>query len=399
MASIRKKGPFQYHVQIRRKGFPHVTQTFETRPQAEAWARGIEAEMDRGVFVDRSEAEATTLYDALDRYKREISAKKDGHAQEKVRINQWQNDKLALRSLASLRGADFAKWRDNRLKAVSPSTCQKDLAVISHLYTVAAKEWGLPVVNPISSIKVPSEDNSRDRRLKGDDEKRLLEQLKPIKGRSPWMIPLVQLAIETAARQSELLALDWSDVDYMSASIRIRGKERTDGKRRTKNRDKFRDVPMSPAAAKILKALPGSREGKVFPVSAQVVRNAYIQAVKRAKIEDLTFHDLRHEGTSRLAEIYNMQRLMKITGHSSSRMLSRYYHPTAEELAKPMWLTIEAAPPTDIEGLGKRILFKDIPDLFKSQFQEFVADQEIEVVHGEPVYASHHWESFVQRMR
>lgn len=148
------------------------------------------------------------------------------------------------------------------------------------------------------------------------------------------MIPLVQLAIETAARQSELLALKWEDVTV--PVLRIRGKERTDGKRRTKNRDKYRDVPLSPKAIKILKGLPRSIGGKIFPVSSQVARNAFIQAVKRAKIEDLHFHDLRHEGTSRLAEKLQMHELMKVTGHSSTRMLARYYHPRAEDMAKKL---------------------------------------------------------------
>lgn len=333
MATIRKAKSGWWQAIVRRKGHPIQSKTYEAKRDAEEWARDIETRMDRGVFVDRSEAEATTLHEALERYEREVTVKKDGAGQERVRIRSWKNDPLAKCSLASLRGADFAKWRDDRLENVSPSTVQKDLAVISHLFTVAIKDWGLAVTNPIASIKVPTEDNSRIRRFEDDEEERLLAELKPVKGRSIWMIPVVQFAAETAVRQSELLALKWADVDPVRPVVRIRGKDREDGKSRTKNRDKFRDVPLSPRAGSVLAGLPRSIDGRVFPVSAPVVRQAFTAAVKRAGISDFVFHDLRHEATSRLAEQLALHELMKVTGHSSTRMLARYYHPRAEDMA------------------------------------------------------------------
>ena len=226
-------------------------------------------------------------------------------------------------------------WLPCRIfESVSISTAKKDLAVISHLFTVAEKKWQLPVNNPILKVDVPSEDNSRNRRFEEGEENLILNELKPIKGRSPLMIPLVQLALETACRQSELLAVKWADIDKSELYFRIRGKDRADGKSRTKNKDKYRDVPLSPRARQILKELPHHDEdGRIFPISAAVVKNAFSQAVKRAGIADLKFHDTRHEATSRLAEIFALHELMKITGHSSTRMLARYYHPRAEDLA------------------------------------------------------------------
>ncbi|MDP2805877.1 MAG: tyrosine-type recombinase/integrase [Gallionellaceae bacterium] len=213
--------------------------------------------MDRGVFIDRTEAETTSLAKALERYETEVSSKKDGYEQEKYRIKAWLANPLALRSLASLRGADFAKWRDARLKEVAVSTLQKDIAVISHLFTIARTDWGMAVQNPIADITIPTEDNSRDRRLEDGEYKALIEALTPSSGRgqhrSKWMIPLVKLAIETGARQSELLALTWGDVDTDTLSITVRGKKRSDGKSRTKNKTKLREVPMSPIALKATK--------------------------------------------------------------------------------------------------------------------------------------------------
>jgi integrase len=352
MATVRRAKSGWWQAIIRRKGFPDQSKTFEKEEDATKWARDVENKMDRGIFVDRSEAESTTLEKALGRYETEVSKKKDGYDQEKYRIKTWKVDPLAKRSMASLRGADFAKWRDERLENVEASTVQKDLAVISHLFTVARKEWGLEVINPISNIKIPSEDNSRNRRLETGEEAKIIKELTPVPGRgqtrSKLMIPLVQLAIETAARQSELLALTWADVDIDKLSIRLRGKARADGKSRTKNKDKFRDVPMSPIAKQVFEGLKGEKVvsiDKVLPVSAQVAKNAFSAAVNRANIKDLTFHDLRHEGTSRLADIYEIHELMKITGHSSTRMLARYYHPRVEDLAKKLWAAKQPSSP------------------------------------------------------
>lgn len=362
MATFEQRDSGWWQAKVRRKGFPSQSQTFEKRDDAEKWARDVENKMDRGIFVDREEAETTSLLKALERYDLEKSQKKDGRDQEEYRIKAWMRDPLATRSLASLRGADFAKWRDQRLTEVSASTVQKDLAVISHLFTVARREWGIEVSNPISNIKIEIPDNSRSRRLEAGEEAALVEALTPVPGRgqtrSPVMIPLVKLAIETAARQSELLALTWADVDFEKLAIRIRGKARADGKSRTKNKDQYRDVPMSPVAKTVLEQLKGGKVvkiGKVLPISAQVVKNAFSSAVTRARatheadseasgtlphpsfMMDLTFHDLRHEATSRLAGIYQIHELMKITGHSSTRMLARYYHPRVEDLAKKLW--------------------------------------------------------------
>jgi len=343
MAAFEQRKSGWWQAKVRRKGHPVQSKTFPTKIDAETWARDIENKMDRGIFVDRAEAESTTLKKALEKYEEDVSSKKDGYAQEKVRINTWKADDLASKTLASLRSSDLAKWRDNRLKTVSPSTVQKDLAIISNLYTIANKEWGIEIANPCAKISVKQEDNSRERRLEAGEEIKIIKELEPIKfrgqTRSPLMQPIVKLALETCARQSELLGLSWPDIDTVKGSIRIRGKDRADGKSRNKNKAQFRDIPMSPTAKVVfeeLKVLNKARAVptiKVLPISAQVVKQAWAAALERAEISGLTFHDLRHEAISRIAGRLQMHELMKITGHSSSRQLARYYHPKIEDLA------------------------------------------------------------------
>ena len=143
MASITKRGNF-WRGQIIRRGYPPQFRTFDTRQEADAWARATEAEMDRGIFVSRTESERTTLKEALDRYWTEIASKKSHPQQEKQRIERWKAHGLSHRYIASLRGADFAKYRDQRLEAGrATNTVRLELAIISHLFEIARKEWGM----------------------------------------------------------------------------------------------------------------------------------------------------------------------------------------------------------------------------------------------------------------
>lgn len=346
MATIRKKGDFQWHVQIRRKGYPQQSKTFTTHDEAEGWAIITESEMKRGVFVSRDEAERTTLFDALKKYKEEITPTKKGSAQEEIRINRWlgirteafekmlkkskkksrdveiKPDPLTSRTLASLTTADFSKWRDNRLKTVSPATVHRDLSLFSHVFTACSKDWGISIDNPLKNMRKPVINNARQRRLEGDEEKRLMAVL----GTSTniWMKPLAELALETAMRQGELLKITWKDVKPSSIFL-------SDTKNSTS-----RDVPLSKRAVAILEALPQRDDGKVFKSTQSAVIQAWSRACIRARIDGLTFHDLRHEATSRLAEKLEMHELMKMTGHKDAKMLARYYHPRAEDTAKKL---------------------------------------------------------------
>jgi hypothetical protein len=78
MATIREKGPCQWHVQVRRRGWPTQSKTLRTRKEAEGWAREVEVQMDKAVFVDRTPAERTTFREGLERYLVEVTDKRPG---------------------------------------------------------------------------------------------------------------------------------------------------------------------------------------------------------------------------------------------------------------------------------------------------------------------------------
>lgn len=323
MATFERRGK-TWRVKVRRKGFPAQMTTCETKAEAEAWARRVESGFDRGIVVSNAEASRTTLHEALERYAREVTVHKKGADREQCRIEQWKRHPLAKRTLASIRGVDIANFRDERLKAGSSgNTVRLHLATLSHLYTVAAQEWGMESLqNPVRNVRKPKVNPGRDRRLEEGEEKKLLAAA----GASSisWLRPAVELAIETAMRQGEILKLTWPDVDLKSRIAYLRD---------TKNGEN-RAVPLSTRAAQILKAMPRSLDGRVFPLAQSTLERAFRNACKKEKIENLRFHDLRHEATSRLFELRSLDHMevAAITGHKTLAMLKRYTHLRAKDL-------------------------------------------------------------------
>lgn len=323
MSTIRKRGGYQWQAQIRRRGYPPQSKTFETRKDAETWARSVEREMDTGTFVSRAEAERMTIAELAARYEKEILPGMKGERQEAQRVKAVV-ERFGDYHLSAVTPAAVAAWRDELAKRRAAQTVHHHLAVLGRLYTAAQRDFGiaLPLGNPVVSVRRPKIDNARERRLEKGEEKKLLAALD--ESRSAYLKPAVLLALETAMRRGELLALQWEDID-----LRQRVAHLSDTKNGT-----ARDVPLSTAAVAVLKKLPRQISGRVFPITPTVITEGFERACERAEIADLRFHDLRHEATSRLAEKLAMHELMKVTGHKDARMLARYYHPRAADLAK-----------------------------------------------------------------
>jgi len=334
---------------IRRKGFPEQSKTFEKKSDALAWARDIESQMDRGLFVSRREAESTTINEALRRYLREVTPFKKGARQEEMKARNILRHSISKLSMANVRGTDIARYRDDRLsEGKAPSTVQKELALLSHLFNTAIKEWGMESLsNPVQKVRKPKVHNERNRRLQGDEEERLLLACSPrFPNSNPWLEPLVILALETAMRKGELLALEWGDIDFEKRQLKCKNKDPL-------GRQSFRSVPLSSKAVEVLRSLPRSVDGRVFATTDNAIKLAFPRACRRAcahvrehmkgrkktcncrGIENLRFHDLRHEATSRLVEsgLFTDVQVASITGHKSLQMLKRYSHMRPSDLA------------------------------------------------------------------
>jgi integrase len=298
--------------------------TFELKKDAEKWARQQERLIDTGEWVDRTEAHQTTLADLLDRYGKEISVTKGAKRAELCWIRRFKNSNLAKYAPAFITGQHIASWRDSRLAEVSSGTVLRELLLLSHVFTVATQEWGIALhSNPVSLVRKPPAGRARDRVLTDDQREALLKACGQCQ--NPWVKPVVQFALETAARRGEILSLTWRSVDLDRCTAKVDGKTGA------------RVIPLSAACVAMLKALPRSLDGRVFPATMETLKQAYQRAVARAGIDDFTFHDLRHESLTRLAKLgLSILELRAISGHTTANMLQRYVTIDAGELARKL---------------------------------------------------------------
>lgn len=334
MAAISKRAT-GYQAQIRRRGYPTVSKMFTTRRDAEAWARLQESEMDRGVYLDRTEAERTTLSDLLERYLSEVTPLKKSALSESTRIKRLlREEDLCCYKLTALTPRLMAEYRDRRLGEVSGSSVNRELSLISHVLTTAIREWELPISNPVRAIRKAKENPGRERRLSKDEETRLLAQLEQSSRtergsfkaggtQNPWVRAVVIFAIETGMRRGEILSLMWDNVDLQKRVARLLDTKNGEG----------RSVPLTLKAKVLLDGLLRSNDGRVFPTTAEAVKLAFVRAVDRAQIKNFRFHDLRHEAITRMFEKgLNVMEVASISGHKTLQMLQRYTHINAVKL-------------------------------------------------------------------
>lgn len=340
MASIWQRESGYWQADIRRKGHPRQSKTFRLRAEAEVWSRAVESEMDKGAFVSATRAERTTFADLAADFEREF-------APHHYRGFAWQHklqhlrQKLGPFSLTALTPQVVAKYRDERLAEpdprykdattaprLSPATVKSEIDLLSKILDVGGKEFGiaLPAGNPVAGVRKPKGANARDRRLTAGEWEKLLTEC--CASGNAWLAPALSLAVETAMRQGELLGLDWKNVDRQRrlAMLPI-----------TKNGE-ARAVPLTSRALKVLETLPKAISGKVIPLERATLYKAFERACKRAGISDFTWHDLRHEALSRLAERGDLSvlEMAAVSGHKTLQMLKRYTHLNAERLAKKL---------------------------------------------------------------
>jgi integrase len=268
--------------------------------------------------------------DLLDRYRREVTPKKRGYASENKRLDGFLRLPWVNRPLSKVTPQIFSRYRDDRLKVVSPGTVIRDLGLLRSIFEVARLEWDLPLQeNPVAKVRKPKAPDPRERRLLPGELERLLEAVKAC--RNQWLRSIILLAVETGMRRGELLSLRWDDVCFDTNTVLIRI---------TKN-GHARRIPLSPDAVIILEGRQrhsDTNTDMVFPISANAFRLAWERCRRRVAstypdITDLRFHDLRHEAVSRFFELgLSVPEVALISGHRDPRMLFRYTHLRAEDI-------------------------------------------------------------------
>ena len=321
MATFRKRSG-KWQARIQRQNYPDQCKTFLLRSDAEVWARKTEVDLDRGIRNSKANSN-TPLKELLVRYRNEITPKKKFVTQEKYRIAAWQKHSLANYAISVIKSADIAKWRDERIKLKkSPNTIRLDLAVLSHLFTVARNEWGFEELgNPVTHTTLPKLPPGRTRRLQKGELDLILQNTDSV-----LLKPIVLFAIETGMRRSEITSLEWKHLNLDKKTILIPV---------TKNGE-AREVPLSELALNQILQM-NNAQTRIFNITPHAITIAFGRACKRAGINGLPFHTLRHEAISRFFEKgFSIAEVSLISGHKTWSMLRRYTHLKAEDLAKKL---------------------------------------------------------------
>ncbi|WP_363347265.1 site-specific integrase [Methylocystis echinoides] len=331
MATFRKRGD-KWQAQVRLKDQAPISRSFDRKSDAEAWAKRTEVALQCQPKRETSIAKLT-LFDLLDRYEREVTPNKRGHSAERYMLRTLKSHRIASLVIDKLTPVQVAAYRDDRLAKVKGSSVRRELAILQHCLHIAASEWGIASLlnkNPVAGIAKPSSGRARDRRLTDEDARKIAEGLQAT--RNPYVKHAITFAIATGMRRGELLSLTWVNVDLTNRVAFLP---------MTKNGE-ARAVPLSSLAISVLTDLRGMRVERdtpahVFPLSANALRLAWERMKRRAGIEDLRFHDLRHEAISRFFEVgLSVPEVRLISGHKDVRMLFRYTHLKAEDVAKKL---------------------------------------------------------------
>ena len=241
MATIEKRetqdGKTSYRVKVRLKGYPVQTATFTRLTDAKKWVQDTESAIREGRHFKTTEAKRHTLGELVDRYTRDVlPAKQDGDKQAAQLA--WWKEQLGAYSLADITPALLAEYRDQLAGGITcrgtqrnPATVVRYMAALSHAFTIAVKEWQWLDDSPMRKVTKPKESRGRVRFLSDDERARLLTACK--ESSSPYLYPVVVLALSTGMRQGEVMGLTWDDIDLARGRAILH--ETKNGDRRDEN--------------------------------------------------------------------------------------------------------------------------------------------------------------------
>lgn len=334
MATISKKtssrtGRISYRVKVRMKGYPPESATFERLTDAKNWSANTEAAMRENRYFKTSKSRKHTVDEMITRYQNDYLKR---HPKRESDIDQklaWWKKQLGCYALADISTALIIEKRDllaNTSKKNGEqrtnATINRFMQALSHVFTIALKEWEWLEDHPMRRISKLPEPRGRVRFLSDEERKNLLYACK--NSRSQHLYLIVMMALSTGARQGEILNLKWQDVDFERRIITLH--ETKNGERR-----------VLPISNHILPLLKEQHEGKpkhsdyVFPSPRfnrpLNLRIAWDSAIAKAKIEDFRFHDLRHSAASYLAMNGAVpSEIAEVLGHKTLAMVKRYSH-------------------------------------------------------------------------
>ncbi|AIO23820.1 tyrosine-type recombinase/integrase [Burkholderia cepacia] len=326
----RKDGSIGYTAQIRRKEKGKVVyteaETFDREAAARAWMEKREKALAAPGALESAKQEDPPLKDVIDRYVRED---KKGIGRTKTQVlNSIKAAPIGSRKCSTLKSPDYVDFA--RSLNVQPQTVSNYISHLAAVVRIARPGWGYPLDEKelddamvvLRRLGMTDRSRNRDRRPTPDELDRILTYYTEMETRGRATIPMRQIivyAMFSTRRQEEITRIRIEDFEGDRQLVRDM---KHPGQK--KGNDTWCDVP--PEAARIVEALrPAS--GPIFPYNHRSISDSFTDACAFLGIEDLKFHDLRHEGASRLFEMgWNIPHVAAVTGHRSWISLKRYTH-------------------------------------------------------------------------
>lgn len=355
-----KDGSSSYKVElrIRRKGeiVHQETQTFERQQAAKAWMKKREAALAEPGALEAELAEDPPLSEAITRYLDGAHTPITG-------------DKLA--KLKAIRDGSLGKMPCSKIDSTvliafgrslkrAPSTVNGYLSYLTTVFEHAPPEFGFPLKldamlaarKVLAHHGVTGQSEKRDRRPTLDELGRIMDYLRRrslgYKGTIP-MEWIVSFAIFSTRRLGEILRMKWTDIDEQRCKMLVH--DMKDPKKKAGN---HMWVDLTPEAVQILRAVPRTDE-VVFPYLVGSVSDAFKEACGAASVVGLTFHDLRHEGISRLFELgYSIPKVSAMSGHKTWNNLRRYTHLEQDGDKYTGWQWLDIIAPLPQQPVGQR---------------------------------------------
>lgn len=313
MGSIRKYKD-KYRAEIHVDGV-RKSKVFRLKSDAKEWVSDTETNLRREGNIDK-----TLVSDILIQYRDTVSVHKKGWHYENLRINAFLKEEWAKLQSDQITARDISYFRDARLKEVQTSTVNRELNLLSAIFSKAVQEWRYLYNNPVKGVKRPKNPAHRDRLISDDEIKTILFHLgnaDEITLKRQLVGAMFTVALETAMRLGEICGLKASDVVGDVATL-------VD----TKNGDK-REVALSKKAQEQFE--------RIF-ASGLTTKSKQASAIfkKYNPIKDITFHDSRHTAITRLAKKLDVLDLCRMTGHRDINNVMIYYNETASDIAKKL---------------------------------------------------------------
>jgi len=360
-----KSGASRYTAQIRLKRDGQVvhteSETFGSMALAREWMRKRESELDGQRARGETVGSRMTIAQMVTWYESKEDTDNPWGRTKRADLAKLRLGALAEKRADRLTSADFIDYiRERRAGGAGPATAGNDLIWLGQVFKAVRIELRVPVPQLALSeaseylwkTRVVAKPKQRDRRLKDGEEQKILAHFenRDVRAEIP-MYDIVLFALATARRQEEITRLRWEDLDRKQGICLLR-----DIKHPTRKKGNNKPFRLLTDAMAIIERQPRvmvtdvkgkeTLEPRIFPFNPKSIGSAFTNAMPVLGIEDLHFHDLRHEATSRFFEMgYTIPEVAQFTLHESWATLKRYTHLRPEKVLEKGLTT---APPENL---------------------------------------------------